>query len=755
MFCHFSRLTFLALAFTLLASQAARGQVLLINVNDGVQERLPRPIILPHPHPHPHPWPIPRPQPVPIPQSTYKIKELAVEGRLKDQVADIQVSQTFVNTGSRVMEVAFVFPIPYDGAINRLTFMVDGKEIEAKLLGAKEARQIYESYVQKNQDPALLEWIGTGMFRTSVFPVPPGAERKVSLRYSQLMRKSEGATDFLFPLATAKYTTDPVEKIEFRLSIDSAEPIKNVYSPSHAVEVKRSDDHHATVRYSVEKQIPTDDFRLMFDTAKGTVGAQLISYSPRHDEDGFFLLLASPEIEAAKTTPPPKTVVFVLDRSGSMSGKKMEQARSALTFVVNNLKPGDLFNIVAYDSTVESFRPELQKFDEETRKAALGFIDGIYAGGSTNIDGALKTALEQLKDDSRPNYVIFLTDGLPTTGEVNEGQIVANSQKANGVNARVFSFGVGYDLNTRLLDKLTVAHRGQSEFVRPNEDIEARVSKLYNKIGAPVMTDVAITVDVEGRSGGSTSPTSRVYPKGKIDLFAGNQLVMVGRYRFPGSAKVTVRGKVDSEEKTFHFPAKLTEVSADERNAFVEKLWASRRIGEIIDEIDLKGKNEELTKELVELSTRHGILTPYTSFLAEEPGAANDLPVAVRRAEERLQALDAVAGEGALNQRAAKAEFGKMAQAPAAGAPVYADAKSDRQVQVSTVMNVGARSFYRRDNKWVDSRVTEKMRSEPIKIKRYSKEYFALIHKHGKDVARYLAIDEPVVLELDGKAYEF
>jgi len=753
MFRQFSRFLFLALACTLLASPAARGQVLLINVNDGAQGRLPRPIIIDHPHPHP--WPLPRPQPAPIPQSTYKIKELAVEGRLKDQVADIQVSQTFVNTGSRVMEVAFVFPIPYDGAINRLTFMVDGTEIEAKLLDAKKAREIYESYVRKNQDPALLEWIGTGMFRTSVFPVPPGAERKVSLKYSQLMRKSEGATDFLFPLATAKYTTDPVEKIEFRLSIDSAEPIKNVYSPSHAVEVKRSDDHHATVRYSVEKQVPTDDFRLMYDTAKGTVGAQLISFAPRHDEDGFFLLLASPEIEAAKTSPPPKTVVFVLDRSGSMSGKKMEQARSALTFVVNNLKPGDLFNIVAYDSTVESFRPELQKFDEETRKSALGFIDGIYAGGSTNIDGALKTALEQLKDDSRPNYVIFLTDGLPTTGEVNEGQIVANAQKANSVSARIFSFGVGYDLNTRLLDKLTAAHRGQSEFVRPNEDIEARVSKLYNKIGAPVMTDVAITVDVEGRSGGSTSATSRVYPKGKIDLFAGNQLVMVGRYRFPGDAKVTVRGKVGSEEKTFHFPAKLTEVSADERNSFVEKLWASRRIGEIIDEIDLKGKNEELTKELVELSTRHGIMTPYTSFLAEEPGTVNNLPVAVRHAEERLQALDAVAGEGALNQRAAKAEFGKMAQAPSAGAPVYADAKSDRQVQVNSVMNVGARSFYRRDNKWVDSRVTEKMRSEPVKIARYSKEYFALIDKHGKDVARYLAIDEPVVLELDGKAYEF
>ncbi|MCE9557289.1 MAG: VWA domain-containing protein [Planctomycetes bacterium] len=750
----FCRFAFLAIATCLLlAPGAARGQVLLINVNDGVQERLPRPIII-HPGPHPHPWPIPRPQPMPV-QSTYKIKELSVEGRLKDQVADVQVSQTFVNTGSRVMEVAFVFPLPYDGAINRLTFMVDGKELDAKLLDAKEARKIYESYVRKNQDPALLEWMGTGMFRTSVFPVPPGAERKVSLRYSQLLRKSDGSTDFLFPLTTAKYTTDPVEKVEFRLSIDSTEPIKNIYSPSHTVEIKRPDDRRATIHYVVEKQIPTNDFRLMYDTGKGPVGAQVLSYSPKHDEDGFFLLLASPEIEAAKTTPPPKTVVLVLDRSGSMSGKKIEQARAALTFVVNNLQKGDLFNIVAYDSTVESFRPELQKFDDESRRAALAFVDGIYAGGSTNINGALTTALEQLKDDSRPNYVIFLTDGLPTTGEVNEGQIVANSVKANKINARVFNFGVGYDLNSRLLDKLTAAHHGQSEFVRPNEDIEARVSKFYNRIGAPVMTDVAINVDVEGRSGGSNAATSRVYPKGRHDLFAGEQLVIVGRYRFPGAAKVTVRGKVGGEEKTFNFPAKLAEVSADERNAFVEKLWASRRIGEIIDELDLKGRNEELVKELVDLSTRHGILTPYTSFLAEEQTQVNDVAANIGVAREQLKALDAVEGGGAINQRAEKARFSGQAQAPAAGKAAYADAAKDRKVEVNSVMNVGARSFYRRGGKWIDARVTDKMRTKVTSIKRYSDEYFALIDKHGKDVARYLAIDEPVVLELDGKAYEF
>ena len=174
--------------------------------------------------------------------------------------------------------------------------------------------------------------------------------------------------------------------------------------------------------------MPTSDFRLLYDVGRGKLSTRVLSYRPDKDEDGYFLLLASPEIKAADEERPKKTVMFVIDRSGSMSGKKIEQVRAALKYVLNNLREGDLFNIIAYDSEVESFRPELQRFDDKTRKAALGFVEGIYAGGSTNIDGALRTALGQLQDSSRPSYVVFLTDGIPTAGETNEMKIVADGQ---------------------------------------------------------------------------------------------------------------------------------------------------------------------------------------------------------------------------------------------------------------------------------------------------------------------------------------
>ena len=748
----------MALLLPALLQTAAMGQGLLVDVAPNRKVRLPRPPII-WPGPRPFPRPIPRPVP-----SSYKIKQLDVRVTLADQVAKVQVTQSFVNTGSRQMEVVFMFPLPYDGAISRLTLMVDGKEYEAKLLDAKEARSTYEAIVRKNQDPALLEWMGTGMFKTSVFPVPPGAERKVSLSYTQLCRTDRGLTDFLFPLSTAKYTSKPIETVSFTLNINSQSDIKNVYSPTHQVEIKRPGNKQAVVTYTGKNEIPTGDFRLMFDVGSKAVGTSVISYRPDTGEDGYLLLLASPEVKAADAKQPSKTIVFVVDRSGSMSGKKIEQAKAALKFVLNNLSEGDLFNVVAYDSVVETFAPELQRYDNDSRKKALGFVEGIYAGGSTNISGALKAALGMLKDSKRPSYVIFLTDGKPTTGVTKESQLVADAKSQNNVRARLLSFGVGYDVNSRLLDKLARANFGQSEYVRPNEDIEDRVASLYNKIDSPVLMDVAVKFDVEGfvrRAPGKSrteegSTINRLYPKGTIDLFAGQQLVLVGRYKQAGTAKVTITGTVGGEQRTFDFPATLVASSGDETYAFVEKLWAMRRIGELIDEIDLQGKNQELVKELVTLSQRHGILTPYTSFFADDGATGNqNLALNVRRADLLLKKLEVTAGKAGFAQRDAKAKLQRATTAAPSGAARYRKADSDELVIVNTVKNLGSKTFYRRGKQWVDSTVTAELEKKAIKIKRYSKAYFALVDQYGKDVAKYLAIDEPVVLKLGSKVYVF
>ena len=758
-------LTLLAWALAWAAAGVASAQGLLVNVTPGERVRLPRPIIVPPPEP---------------PVSSYKIKELDVHVQLQEQVAKVQVTQSFVNTGSRVMEVCFMFPLPYDGAIDQLTLLVDGKEFAAKLLEKGDARRIYEGIVRKNQDPALLEWMGAGMFQTSVFPVPPGAERKVTLRYSQLCKKDRGLTDFTFPLSTARYTSQPLEKLNVQVAITSQTEIKNVYSPTHGVEIKR-DSRNATVTFKAENQIPTSDFRLFYDVGAGQLGTGVLSYHPRPDEDGFFLMLASPEIKADSSDRPKKTVLFVVDRSGSMSGEKIEQAKGALKFVLNNLREGDMFNIVAYDTAVESFRPELEKFNDETRKAALGYVEGLYAGGGTNIDGALAAALAQIKDTTRPNYVLFLTDGLPTVGETNEMRIVANTKKTNQVHARVVAFGVGYDVNSRLLDKLARSNFGQSEYVRPNENIEDRVSRLYAKIEAPVMTDLAISFSLDELRPEDGGAVNRVYPKDSFDLFEGEQLVIVGRYKMGGVAKVTVKGSVAGQPKAFDFPADLAKESRDETYAFVEKLWALRRVGELIDEMDLNGQNPELVRELVQLSTQHGILTPYTSFLADENTPLHELARNASIAGEQLEAkLKETEGRSGVAQRAAKGSFrgrkqaldssAKSAPAPAAGDArrlaggggfgggvanfsVYQDEETDQEVVVAGCQTIGAKTFFCRNQQWIDSTVTDEMVKNAKHVTQFSDEYFELADKHGKKLCQYLAFDEPVMINLDGEAY--
>ncbi|HIA63501.1 MAG TPA: VWA domain-containing protein [Planctomycetaceae bacterium] len=712
----------------------------------------------------------PLPSPIVQPLHSYCIKSLDVNVNLNGQVARVQVSQEFKNTSKRTIEASFVFPLPYDGAIDRLTLLVGNKEYEAKLIDRDEARRIFEGYVRRNQDPALLEWMGSGMFKTSVFPIPPGETRKVTIRYSQVCRQFQGMTEWLFPLRIARHTTKPIEQLSVQVSISSSLAIKSVYSPTHSIAVKKPSPKIARISYEQKNVIPNSDFRLFYDVGKQSIGTSVLSYRPDGDEDGYFMMLISPDIQAQQRENISKNVVFVVDRSGSMTGRKIDQAKEALRFVINNLNDGDLFNIVAYDSEIETFAPELQRQNKSSRDKALGFIESIFAGGSTNIDGALNAALDMLQDDETPNYVVFLTDGIPTVGETNIARIVDNAAKANSVRARVCCFGVGYDVNSLLLDKLARTGYGQSVYVRPDEDIEAKVAEFYTRIASPVLTDVKLRVDVDGVKIAQGSVVNRVYPRNLYDLFAGDQLVLVGRYKHAGNAKVVLSGRVNGEVQRFEFPAKLEHKSTSSNQSFVEKLWAVRRIGEIIDKIDLEGRNDELLDELVMLSRRHGVLTPYTSFLADENGAIRDVAQSRLRAATALNELvTEEAGQAGFARRQNKAAFqnaggGRLGDTngdgllpsqsvDAEGGVVFRDAVTNRAVKVKTLKQVGGKSFFLEEGQWVDSNASQEQVETAQDLTRYSSSYFALAAKHGAVVGRILALPGTVIVVIDGQVY--
>ena len=724
----------------------------------------------------------------PTPPALYQISKLDYHATIREQVAQVQISQVFQNLSSQVLEAQIVFPLPDDAAISELTLLVEVKEFGGKIMRKEEARSIYEAIVRSRKDPALLEYMGQGLYQTSVFPVPPQASRTVQIRYSQLLKKDSGLVDLTLPLGMSKHANRPVTQLNVDVRVETNDPLRTIYSPTHGIELQRSDDKHAVCKLVLHNADRMDDFRLLFGTASGQLGTHLISYKPSDKEDGYFVLLVSPELKRAAETPLPRSMIFVLDRSGSMNGEKIKQAREALKFLIQQLRPQDTFNIVAYDSVVGSFRPELQRADAETINAALGYAEGLYAGGSTNIDGALQTSLKMLTTKAVPSYVLFLTDGLPTVGERNEQRIAANAKSVNQFGSRLFSFGVGYDVNSRLLDRLSRDNRGQSVYVRPNEDIEASVSTLYSKIGNPMLTDLSLNFEFdEPVDPSAAARINRLYPKQLTDLFHGEQLVLVGRYRKGGLAKVVVSGQRGGKPERFAFPVTFSDRSMLETNGFAEKLWATRRVGEIIDELDLRGHNQELVDELVQISIRHGIITPYTSFLADDNVQLADRRDNVNRAGENARRyLSAESGKSGVEQRVSKGAYQKAdnlsAAAPtapaatAAGAlagpagnkpnssPADAKKESFKGIRVldesgdvksiDSVRQYGQKTFFRKKDIWQDSTVTTEQQQKAIRVKQFSREYFDLAASHSGTLAKYLVFEEPVVVNLGDQTYQ-
>ena len=788
-------MAFLAVTFSSLLMSTGHAQGLLISSEPDHRHRLPR--VMPRSTPRPNPG---------EPGFLYDISKLEIDASIRDQVAEVQVGQTFKNRTNRTLQVKFVFPLPYDGAIDQMTFMVDGDELEGRLLEADKAREIYQSYVRRSQDPALVQWIGTGMFQTQVFPVPPGAERTVSLRYTQLCRRSGTLNDWTLPLSPTKFTSHPIGEVSIRGRIRSETKLGNVYSPSHDIKLDRDGENVVKFKYNAKSTVPNGDFRVMWDTGDNDVQLSVVTYRPKKNEDGYFMLMIQPQFPE----PGPgfkksgKNVILVLDKSGSMRGDKIDQARDAANYVVKRLKGRDQFTLINYDSVVESFRSELTSADKETRVDAKEYIDSMLAGGSTNINAALTQALKVTETADGPAYVVFMTDGRPTVGERNAMKIAENARRELREGTRLFSLGVGHDVNSRLLDKLASICLGQTLYVRPNESLDDVISKLYDRIGAPALTGAKLRLTVDGKEG----RTRQLYPSDMYDLFSGDQLVIVGRYRKPGELKIKLSGEFLGEQREYVFKDELPESTNRGRNVFVERLWATRRIGQIIDEIDLHGEDKELVDELILLSKRHGILTPYTAYLAEERTDLNDMQSGRRVARQGLQRLEAEVGESAFRQRDFKGNLKnasradsmfameesmemEMAQsAPArlprspgssirggrgfavdpsqsaasqgsafGGAGGNSSGMPADEGKVATkrlkerVKQIATKTFYLRADRYVDSAATKEQIAAAKTIEQFTDEYFKLLESLDEDGKAYLAQEKEVLVLINDKAY--
>jgi len=395
-----------------------------------------------------------------------------VKVEIEDQAARTVIDQVFLNRQPYELEGTYLFPLPVGASFSAFSMYVDGEPLAAEILKAEEARRIYEDIVRQRLDPALLEYAGQGAYRARIFPIPAEGEKRVELAYDEVLRQDGGIVRYLYPLNTEKFSAEPLEVVSVEVEIRSSTPIKAVYSPSHKIAVERDGEYRAKVIYADEGVVPREDFALYYTTAPGEVGLDLLTYFPEDEDEGYYLLLAAPQVEPAPEEIIPKRLVLVLDRSGSMAGEKMEQARAALIFAVQHLEEGDEFNIVDYGTSVTSFADTTTAATPEAREAAIAYVERLEATGGTNISEALEQALGMMRGDGRVEMCAFLTDGKPTVGETDTQKILELVRQANLHEARIFVFGVGYEVNTHLLDQLAGENRGSSTYVEPGEDIE-------------------------------------------------------------------------------------------------------------------------------------------------------------------------------------------------------------------------------------------------------------------------------------------
>ena len=675
----------------------------------------------------------PRPRPI----SQLEIKYHHVTVKIDQQVAVTHVDQVFYNPNQWSVEGTYIFPLPVDAVVTRFVLWVDGKPVDGKVLNADEARRYYEDTVRLQKDPALLEYIGRGALQARIFPIPSKGERRIEVEYSQALTAENGLVKYSYPLNTEKFSTANLDSVSMSIEIHTSQPLRAIYSPSHPVSITRQDEFNASVGWEASQTRPDKDFILYYSIGSSEA-LHLLSYRDPMDAgspDGFFMLLLAPRPELPDQVIA-KDLIFVLDHSGSMEGEKFTQAQTALKYILQHLNSEDRFGVVAFSTAIEPYASGLRPADEANE--AVAWVDRLSARGSTDINRALLEAVSMV-DKERPTYLIFLTDGLPTIGEVKRERILENFSAVAPHNVRLFSFGVGNDVDTFLLDTLSEQHHGLSTYVRPGENLDEILSAFYERISTPVLTD--LTVDFGGMS------VYDLYPNPLPDLFAGSQVIVVGRYREGGSVDLTLSGTVNDQIQKFPFTGQV--FATDSRGTGAElsslpRLWATRKIGYLLNLVRLKGADQETIDQIVSLSIRYGIVTPYTSYLVTEPmplGAENQQRVAQDAYKEALSAPQAASGAGAVQKAAEQGALSQAQQAPGL---------SEEAGQ--TLATVGSRTFMLNQGTWMDTAYDpQKMQTQKVEF--LSDAYFRL-GEGRPEVAAALALGVKVIVLVDGSAYE-
>ena len=648
---------------------------------------------------------------------------VTVDGR----AARVEVEERFRNGGSRIAEGSYLYPMPGEAVFTNFSLWMGDQEIRGETMNAEQARTIYEEIVRRRKDPALLTFAGHGLVRAQVFPIEPGDTRKVVLRYTQLLTRAGDALRLRYSFGNRGATSD----IRYSVTVTNAAGYGTAYSPTHRIDTRRSGDR---LDISLADQA-SGQLELFLPLRQGLVGASLVTHAPG-GEDGYFMLLLAPA-DAEAGAGVPRDLTLVVDVSGSMSGTKLEQAKAALNQSLSTLGSQDRFRVIAFSSQVRRFRDGFVPATRDNLTAAREFVDGLGADGGTNVAGALEAALDSPSDGERLSIVVFMTDGVPSIGEQAPDRIAEQAAGRMG-RTRIFTVGIGHDVNTYLLDRLASRGRGTSEYVAPGSNVATAMGSLLSKLRYPALVDLRIA---------ETPVTlSQTQPAQLPDLFYGEELVVFGRYKRHGSGTILVTGARNG--KAERIPVSASFSASEAGNDFIPKLWAARQIGDLTRQIRLEGASGSLVDQVRQLGLRYGILTEYTSYLVQEPTviAGPGTPVPLRDDQmggARNSAAQTGAGAFERAKASAKLSDSRTLAATEAVAADRLESLSREGSVAPETRRAGGRLFILRGRVWTD--VAQVDRITVTAVAAYSKAYFDLV-RLLPEVAPCLSVGEEILI---------
>ncbi len=648
---------------------------------------------------------------------------------IRDRVATTALDMTVHNPSGSPAEAVVLVPVPAGASVNGFSFSAapgqpTSGEGVANIMPRDDARRLYDSIVRASRDPGLLEFAGATLLRSSVFPIGAGATQKVRVEWEELLAFTDGRLDYALPRSEHLGQTTPWS---LRVVIDMPTGIAAVYSPSHALVESRAvgDPRVRSFAIDAASQRAPGPFLVSVVPAQGaSTAATVAAYPDPTDGGGYFMLLGGIPASGNSTGSMPREVTVVLDRSGSMAGGKLDQAKTAMTQIVEGLLPNERFNIIDYSNGVSLFAREPVPVDGKNLAEARAYIAALRPSGGTNISDALVEALRQPHTPNTLPIVLFLTDGLPTVGQTSERAIKEIAERGNPHGRRIYAIGVGADVNVPLLDRIADTTRAKATYIVPGENVELKVSHVARQLAGPVLADIALTVTDTG----GAEDTRRIHdiaPRRIPDVFAGEQLVVFGAYRGDKPTVLTLGATTPQGLVSARVP--FDPAIATTRHGFVARLWATRRIAELVDEVrQLAGdrpaapvgsppslddpRSRELIDEIVKLSARFGVLTEYTAFFSNEGtnlGNWNGLAGGCRELLESRAAATRT-GTAALNQGI---NFNEMkGKAQVAYDNRFVDAGLHAQT-INSVQQVNDRCFYNNSGRWVDSQLVASERA--------------------------------------------